>query len=117
MIKYTVPILLKDKYIFWTFIASLVIFISAFFIAYVNLWGAGNLLIIHSDIFKGADFFGNFKDVFGIIAVAGFVWFLNLGLAQIFYFRERFLSYSLAFSTFIFMVLILISVNVIININ
>ncbi len=117
MIKYATPILLKDKYTFWAFALSLAVFVFIFFIAYVNLWGAGNLLIIHSDIFKGADFFGNYQDVFGIITVAGVAWILNLALAQFFYFRERFLSYALAFSTIIFMVLILIAVNVIISIN
>ena len=51
MIKYTVPILLKDKYIFWTFIASLVIFISAF-LSLMLIYGERESLIIHSGYFQ-----------------------------------------------------------------
>jgi len=112
-----VPELLKDKYILWLFVLSLAILTVAFFISYVNLWGVGNLLIIHSDIFEGADFFGTYYDVFGILGIAAIVWLLNALLANELYFRERLLSYLFAFFTFIFMVLILMAVNVIISLN
>lgn len=113
----TIPESLKDKYIAIAFAVGLVILVTAFFIAYINLLDADSLLIIHLDIFKGADFFGDYYDVFGIIAIAGVVWLLNIALAHEFYFKERFLSYVLAYGTVLFMILILVAINVIITIN
>lgn len=112
-----VPIILKDKYVAASFVVSFVILIIAFALVYVKLADSGNLLIIHSDIFRGADYFGNFSDIMGIIAVAFVIWIINILLAHEFYFKERFVSYLLAFSTSIFMVLILIAINAIINVN
>lgn len=113
----SVPIILRDKYIALFFAASFVILVIAFALVYVKLADSGNLLIIHSDVFRGADYFGNFSDIMGIIAVAFVVWITNILLAQEFYFKERFISYLLVFSTSIFMILILIAVNAIISIN
>lgn len=114
---FIVPAILKDKYIIIAFALSLVVLIGAFFIAYVNFWDTINLLVIHFDPFNGADFFGTKNDVFGIIVASAAVWLINMALAQEFYYKERFLSYLLAFGTLIFTALILIAIKVIINVN
>lgn len=112
-----IPVVLKDKYMATAFVLSLVLLVSAFFIAYVNFWDAGNILVIHSSPFKGADFFGVKNDVFGIIIASAIVWLMNMALAQEFYYKERFLSYLLAFSTLFFTVLILVTIDGIISLN
>ncbi|NCN53174.1 hypothetical protein GW950_01780 [Candidatus Wolfebacteria bacterium] len=113
----TVPNIIKNKYTSSLFALSLVILVSAFFITQLNLFESSNLLIIHLDVFTGADFFGTYNDVLGILGVAAIIWLINLILANEFYLKERFLSYLLSFSTLVFTVLILLAVNVIISIN
>jgi len=115
--KFSVPIILKDKYTAASFVASFVILVIVFAMAQVNLSDSSSVLVIHSDIFRGADFFGKFGDVMGIVAISAVVWIINIFLAQEFYYKERFLSYILAFSSVIFVVLILISINAIIKLN
>jgi len=91
--------------------------IVAFGIAYVNILDNRNLLVIHFDSFRGADFFGDRRDVADILITGAIVWIINLWLAHELYFRERFLSYLLAAGTLLFSVLILIAIRVIIFIN
>jgi len=113
----TVPIILKDRYTSFVFFAGAVLLAIALFRVSVAFTDAGNLVVIHFDAYKGADFFGDARDVFDIVVSSVVVWGVNIGLANMLYFRERFLSYLLATSTLIFAVLILISINVIINVN
>jgi hypothetical protein len=113
----TVPIILKDRYTAAIFFVGALLLVIALFRANVNFADADNLLVIHFDAYKGVDFFGDARDVFDIVISAAVVWGINIGLANMLYFRERLLSYLLATSTLIFAVLILISINVIININ
>jgi len=113
----TTPTILKDKYTGSALVLAAVILITAFFRAYINFWDNASLLVIHFDAFQGADFFGKASDVFDIV-ISGFVVLLiNFGLAQALYFRERFLSYLIAFASLVFAVLILFGVNAIISVN
>lgn len=113
----TVPAILKDKYAIVIFAAGIILLVIGFSLTYVNFWDSEDILVIHFDKFKGIDFFGNASDVLDILITALFVWIINIILANEFYFKERFLSYLLAFSTLLFIVLILVGVNVIINVN
>ncbi len=113
----TVPIILKDKYTSFVFFVGALLLVIALFRVNINFTDTGNLLVIHFDAFKGVDFFGDTRDVFDIVASSAVVWGINFILANTLYSRERFLSYLLATSTLIFAVLILISINVIINVN
>ena len=114
---FTLPEVYKNKFIVSAFIAAGVLLVFAFSFYYVEIAENGNLLVIHFDSYKGIDFFGDRRDVLDII-ISGFVIFLiNLGLTKPLYSRERFLAYSIAVSTVIFTVLILLAVNVIINVN
>ena len=113
----TTPIILKDRYTSVFFAAALLFLIIAFGIAYVNILDNRNLLVIHFDSYQGADFFGDRRDVADILATGFIIWILNLALASELYFRERILSYILAGSTLLFMVLILAAIRVIIFIN
>lgn len=111
------PVILKDKYTAVLFALAALVLVVAFAIAYVNILDSRNLLVIHFDSYRGADYFGTSADIWDILVVAGVVLTINLVLANEFYFRERILSYILAASTLVFMVLILVAVRVIISIN
>ncbi len=111
------PIILKNKSTALFFIAGFLALVTGFSLAYVNILENTNLLVIHFDSFKGADFFGDRRDIVDILVTAAIIWIINFMLANEFYFRERILSYILAISTLLFSVLIFVAVNVIININ
>ena len=111
------PIILKDKYTALFFISGFLILIVGFSFAYVNILENTNLLVIHFDSFRGADFFGDRRDISDILITALIIWLINFVLANEFYYKERLLSYLLAGGTFLFMVLILIAIRVIISIN
>ena len=108
---------MRDKFIIFPFVTSLAILIAGFLIAYSNLAEIQNLLIIHFDSFRGIDFLGDKNDVFGILGMGVVVLIINSFLANAFYWKERFLSYLLSFSTAVFSLLLLIAVLAIISIN
>ncbi len=116
MNQFVLPDSVKDRYIAAFFLVAGIIWVISFSLVYANILDASNVLIIHFDSFRGADFFGEKSDVFDIIVTAAIIWGINLGLAHVFYFRERFLSYVLAGATLGYMVLILLAVNAIISI-
>ena len=111
------PIILKDKYLVFSFAAVAIILLISASMTYLNFAGNRNLLVIHFDSYKGIDFFGDNQDVLDIIVTGFIIFLINMALAKAFYFRERFLSYALATATVILAVLILIAVNGIISIN
>ena len=86
------PESIKDRYIAGFFLVAGIVWLISFSFVYVNILDAANVLVIHFDSFNGADFFGGKSDVFDIIVTAAIIWILNLGLAQLFYYRERILS-------------------------
>lgn len=113
----TTPPILKDKSIVFPFLASFVLLIFSFSFVYVNLVDVSNLLIIHFDAYRGADFFGEKGDIFNILLLGLAVLVLNGLLAGELYFRERFLAYVLAFGSVLFSLLIFIGIVAIISVN
>ena len=111
------PVILKNRYLALTFLAAAIILAAGFFIFGTNLWDNQNLLVIHFDSFRGANFFGDRRDVLDIIISGAVIFLINFGLTKPLYSRERFLAYTIAVSTVIFTVLILLAVDVIINVN
>lgn len=113
---FSLPIILKDKHLAPVFALAAIVWVIDFSLVYVNILDAANVLVIHFDAFKGVDFFGGKSDVYDIIVTAAIVWLINISMAQMFYYREKFLSYVIAGSTLVYMVLILLAVNAIISI-
>lgn len=111
------PPIVKDKLIVFPFIAAVILLVAGFSFAYIRLADVHNLLIIHFDSFRGIDFLGDKNDVFGILLMGLLMAGVNGFLANIFYFRERFLSYLLSFGSALICLLILIAVLAIIAIN
>ncbi|MCH7908850.1 MAG: hypothetical protein IIB38_04450, partial [Candidatus Hydrogenedentes bacterium] len=65
---------------------------------FVKLIDVQHLLIIHFDSFSGIDFLGSKWEVYGILLSGIFLNLINGFLVTVFYYRERLLSYLLAFS-------------------
>ena len=109
--------IIKDKYLRVVFALSFAVFIFNFIFSFSELAGIGDRIIIHFDAFRGIDFFGSARDVFGILLVALSMVAVNLFLADYLYHRERFLSFILSFVSLTITILILIAVSVIISVN
>lgn len=115
-IKYQMKIL-KDKTLSAVFGMSFLILLAFSVFVFLKLSGGEASVIVHFDAYRGIDFFGKSSDVFGILASAAAIVFINALLADFIYNRERFLSYLFAFASLTVSVLILIAVSVIISIN
>ncbi|MHB9019704.1 MAG: hypothetical protein ACYC3G_02420 [Minisyncoccota bacterium] len=107
----------NTKPLFYPFLISGGLILAALILAISNLYKINNLLIMHYDGYKGIDFLGEKSDVFSLIGITMVMIILNTWLANRVYFRERFLSYLLSFSSLVLSVLILIGVFAIISIN
>lgn len=107
----------NTKFLFYPFLASGGLILASLILAAVNFYKTSNLLIMHYDGYKGIDFLGDKNDVFSLIGIAAVMIILNVWLANRVYFKERFLSYLLSFSSLALSVLILIGVFAIISIN
>ena len=105
------------KPLFYPFLVSGWLILAALISAILNFYKTNNLLIMHYDGYKGIDFLGDKTDVFSLIGISAIIIIINAGLANRVYFRERFLAYSLSFSSLALSLLILIGVFAIISIN
>ena len=110
--------LYRNKILFSTYLLSLFLLVVAFSMVYVQLGEVQHLLIIHFDSYNEVpDFLGSKDNVYGILLIGLILNVLNAFLAITFYYRERFLSYLLAFSSILISVLILLTISVIIAVN
>ncbi len=97
--------------------------ISWLFIAVAGLRAYGafanvkHLLIVHFDAFRGIDFLGSRRDVFGIVLTAFAASALNFLLAKTFQSRSRFLAAAIAYSTLVFAVFVLAAISMIVANN
>ena len=111
------PTIIKDKFTAIPFALSAVFLVVAFSYAYVNFADFQNLLIVHFDSYRGADFLGDPSDVFGILGVALVILIINGFVADELYWRERFLAYVFACGSAFLSLLILMAVLAIISVN
>lgn len=110
-------IIYKNKILLSSFLLSLFLIMVGASVVFVKLSDVQHLLIIHFDSFNGIDFLGSKLDVYGILLSGVVLNLINGFLVTIFYYRERFLSYILAFSNIVVSLLILIAIFVIVSIN
>ena len=110
-------ILLRDARLRAFFALSLTVILFTLAVMYVRVGSVRDPLITHFDAFRGIDATGGRANLFlipltGLLALA-----LNMGLASVLYFRERFVAYLIAFATLGFSLLILIASFAIMSVN
>lgn len=88
---------------------------SAF--AYRAFYDVTHLLIVHFDAFRGIDFLGTRRDVFGIAATAFAAYAMNALLAGAFWKRYPFLATTAAWATLAFSLLVGITLGLIVANN
>jgi len=112
-------IIFREKFIFWFTVISLIFFLVSIFLTAFNLSLEEKrpLFILHFDAYRGVDFLGKVIDVWFIISVVFLMLAINVVLIEIFFYRERILSYFLAGVNFLISALLVIVIGVIISIN
>ncbi len=85
---------------------------SAF--AYHAFYDVTHLLIVHFDAFRGIDFLGTRRDVFGVAATALAVNAVNAFLAGAFWKRYPFLSAVIAGATLVFSIFVAATLGLIV---
>lgn len=107
----------KEKVLLVFMVLSLILMIFSLGLVYFNINKLGSPLILHFDEFRGVDFFGEGKNLWGIW-LTGFVAIaINTFLANTFFYRERALTYLLIGSSFLLSILTLVILATIISVN
>jgi len=107
----------KQKILLIFLALTAVLFILSFALIYFNLGRLSAPLILHFDALRGVDFFGEKADFWGIWLVAFVVAIINMILGEVFFYRERILSYIFLGANLLLAILTLIFVAVVIRVN
>lgn len=107
----------KEKVLLVFTVLSLVLMIFNLGLVYFNISKLGTPLILHFDEFKGVDFFGEGKNLWGIWLTGLVAIAINTFLANTFFYRERALTYLLIGSGFLISILTLVVLATIISVN
>ena len=106
-----------DRYILIPAIAVVLLLVVAFLLAYFSFGGAGNILVVHFDAFRGIDFLGDKTDVYGIIGIGAVLALVNFTLVRVLYSRDKFLARFIVFASVFISILIFVTVVAIISVN
>jgi len=107
----------KEKPLFITTILSASLLLLSLLLIILNIHKVGSPVILHFDIFRGIDLFGNKIDIWFFWLSSLLIAFLNSALGEIFFYKERILSYLLVSSNLLFALITLVAVGVIITVN
>lgn len=86
---------LKNRVIFWFFLANFLTVFFNFFYIYLSLQTKEGLIPLHYNIYFGVDLLGSKDQIFKLPFVALFVLIINYFLAKTIYEQEKYLSYIL----------------------
>ena len=109
--------ILNQKILRIFLILSGAILLFSLILIYLNIGRLSQPIILHFDNFKGVDAFGDKIDVWGLWLVGLAMILINLALGELFFYKERVLSYLLVGINILFSILLLVIVAVIINVN
>lgn len=96
---------LKDKYIFWSIIAGIILWAIAFGIAYVQIFPLEKNLILHFNFQHEVDSIGSAVDVIWIVVGLAVLFALDQILSLFLYYREKVTAYIVSGSGVFLMVL------------
>ena len=110
--------MIKRHKIFWMLAGiSLALLLSASAFGYARLHDVDLPLIVHFDIFNGLNVHGSAADIFSIIKLGSFFFFIDLFLAYALLRRDEFLAHLMLSVSFLLNLFILMSVVGIIHFN
>ncbi len=107
----------QERILFILSAIGVLLFIASFLVIVFQVGGFATPVVLHFDSVKGIDLYGGVGDVW-VIWITSLVLFLcNILFANIFYFRERFLSYTFIVFNVFWAILTLIFAGVITSAN
>ncbi|MEK9194692.1 MAG: hypothetical protein AAB884_02675 [Patescibacteria group bacterium] len=107
----------KQKTLLVLSIISGAFFLFSFLLIVLNIGGFGSPVILHYDVFRGIDLFGDKFDVWAIWITGFLLGILNIILSNTFFYRERVLSYLFIAVNLLISILILVVSGVIVSVN
>jgi hypothetical protein len=93
------------------------LFLLSLLLVSFNVAGFSSPVILHFDVFRGIDLFGEKIDVWVFLLTAFLIGFLNIILGEAFFYRQRLLAYLLISANLLFALLTLVAVGVIVTVN
>ena len=108
---------IKDKYIYIAAIAGVVLFAIAFGIVYVNILPLHDNIVLHLDAVREIDAKTDGGAVVAIFGGMALMFLLNMAIAFRLYYREKGLSYFLAYASVWVLFVWLIAFGVITALN
>ena len=108
---------LKEKTLIIFLIIGGIFMLSSLGLLYFNSSNLIPPIIIHFDSYQGVSFLGTLTDLWSIWLVGFIMIIINFGLSEVFFYRERLLSYLFVGTNIIIALLVLIILAVIISVN
>lgn len=87
---------LKDKAVFSSFFASIVLWLIAFSFAYIELFPLQKGIILHLNLEREVDIIGTAGDISSVLVGVALLALINGAIGYFFYRREKLLSYLFA---------------------
>lgn len=107
----------KEKALTILFGVSALFLVISFGTILFKIGGLSTPLIIHFDAFQGVDFFGEKADFWAIWIVGLVIMVINYFLANVFFHRERVLTYIIASVNTLIGIFLFVAVATIISVN
>lgn len=111
------PIIFKEKLLLVLIFLSLLLLVFSLGLVYFNIDKLSSPIIIHFDGLKGIDFFGQTRDLWFIWLTGFTIVILNIFLGNVFFYRERILTYLFLGSGLLISILLLVALANIISVN
>ena len=107
----------KQRLLFILTGTGAVLFIASFLVMIFQVSGFASPVVLHFDELRGIDLYGGQSDAWVIWITSILVFIVNVVLANVFYFRERSLSYVLVGFNLLWAILALVFAGVVTSVN
>jgi len=108
---------LRDKTLRTLFIIGLLLFVMSFVFVLLKANVLSFPVILHFDVMSGVDRFGDQSSVWGVWGLGFILFLINSVLGEVFFLRERVLSFVCFGANLFLSILFLIILSVIITVN
>jgi hypothetical protein len=107
----------KDKILTVFLSFSLIFLLVGLVLIIVNIDNLSSPLIVHINSYVGVDMMGNINHLWSLVLMGVLVFIINFGLTNVFFYRERTISYIITTVSFIVSLFVLMNIANIIALN
>lgn len=107
----------RERILFILFAISVVIFLASFIVLIFQIGGFVSPVVLHFDGVRGIDLYGEKIDVWAVWITSLALFIVNIFISNVFYFRERSLTYLFIGFNLLWAILTLVFAGVITSAN